>query len=378
GTARQLNRMTADRRLAALRDLPGVRPYLRTGKGGQVWPKWASLPRLYPATHHQKLAVIDRELLYIGGLDLDERRYDTRDHDRPGNQTWHDVQLMVRGPLAGEAQTHLESFGDVTAGRSEPVPQPRFLRTMSRPRRSGVFAIGPDTVVQDIAIAHEMLARRATRLIYLENQYFRDRKMARFLAGMGRDNAELRLILILPAAPDDVAFDGSDGLDARYGEYLQLRALRILRKGFGERMFVGGAAQRRRADRETDHDRDRLKGAQIIYLHAKVSIFDTTGAIVSSANLNGRSLRWDTEAGLLLDRASDVEMLRRRVMGHWLPESAGPEYLNPDTALENWRDLANANAGMSPELRRGFLLPYDFKAPTGIATPVPGVPEEMV
>jgi phospholipase D1/2 len=51
------------------------------------------LPRLHPATHHQKLAVFDRRRLYIGGLDLDERRWDTPEHDRPGAETWQDLQL---------------------------------------------------------------------------------------------------------------------------------------------------------------------------------------------------------------------------------------------------------------------------------------------
>ncbi len=60
---------------------------------------------------------------------------------------------------------------------------------------------------------------------------------------------------------------------------------------------MGGAAQRRRMRLRTRHDRDRLGGAPMIYVHAKVSIFDRSAAIVSSANLNGRSLRWDTEAG---------------------------------------------------------------------------------
>jgi phospholipase D1/2 len=154
--------------------------------------------------------------------------------------------------------------------------------------------------------------------------------------------------------------------------------LRRLRQGFGDRLFVGGVAQRRRADRETDHDRDRLKGAPIIYLHSKVSIFDDIGAIVSSGNLNGRSLRWDTEAGIILDRKCDVLELRRRVMSHWLPGDAGNEYLQPESAVEKWRKLAQNNARVSPEARRGFLLPYDFKAPEGLAQSVPGIPEEMV
>ena len=52
-----------------------------------------------------------------------------------------------------------------------------------------------------------------------------------------------------------------------------------------------------------------------------VSIFDGAAAIVSSANLNGRSLRWDTEAGVLLTDPDTVASLRQRLMAHWLFKS---------------------------------------------------------
>ena len=123
----------------------------------------------------------------------------------------------------------------------------------------------------------------------------------------------LRMILILPAAPDDVAFEGNTALDARLGEFLQAQSLRILRKGFGLRLFVGGAAQPRRS---RARGRARFKGAPMVYIHAKVSIFDDARAIVSSANLNGRSLRWDTEAGVAIQRPVVIHDLRLRLMAH--------------------------------------------------------------
>ncbi|RYE51300.1 MAG: hypothetical protein EOP21_01725 [Hyphomicrobiales bacterium] len=90
-----LRRQIDAHRLAALREMPGVRGML-AAKDALPRPRLWSLPPLYPATHHQKLAVFDGEAVYIGGLDLDERFYDTPDHRLPGHETWHDVQLMVR------------------------------------------------------------------------------------------------------------------------------------------------------------------------------------------------------------------------------------------------------------------------------------------
>lgn len=378
-SARRLNDLTEDERRAAMRELPGLRRWLTRRRDGRYRPRYLSLPPLCPATHHQKLAVFDRHRVYIGGLDLDDRRFDTPNHDRQSEETWHDVQLMMEGAIAKEAQTHLETFADVAAGRLDPAPQQQLLRTISR-RRTGIGAhFGPETVAHEILAAHEMLARRAERLIYLETQYFRDRRLARLLAEVGRSRPELGMILILPGAPDDVAFEGNSGLDARFGEFLQAQSLRILARGFHDRLFVGGAAQPRRAGTQIGNGRDRLEGAPIIYIHAKVSVFDESSAVISSANLNGRSLKWDTEAGVLLEDAQDVGSLRRKVMAHWLPEDAGPGFFAAEVrTVAAWRDLALTNARTAPEARRGFLLPYDLKAAERFGQPMPVVPDEMV
>lgn len=377
-TASELNAMPPDQRRARLRELPRLRCWLKQSRTGRLRPRYLLLPSLCPATHHQKLAVFDRKRLYIGGLDLDERRFDTPHHDRDSEETWHDVQLMLEGEIAQEAQQHLETFLGVTAGRVDPVPQERLLRTMSRPRRGMGSYFGPETISQEILSAHEMLTRRVENLIYIETQYFRDRRLARTLADAARKRPDLGMILILPGAPDDVAFEGNTGTDARFGEFLQARALRILQRGFAERLFIGGAAQKRRASVVRNNGRDRLNGAPIIYIHAKVSVFDESAAIVSSANLNGRSLRCDTEAGVLLTSADDVKDLRRRVMSHWLHADAGPAFFDCRKAVACWRALSIENARTAPERRKGFLLPYDLKAAEKFGQATFVVPEDLV
>lgn len=382
-TARWLNRLTPANRQAALRDMEGALRNLHLRKDGMVRPRLRSLPRLFPALHHQKLAVIDRKLLYIGGLDLDERRYDSPLHRRPGDQTWHDVQLMIEGAVVAEAQTHLESFRDVIDGRIAPARTRRLLRTLSRPRRHSLWHFGPEPLVSEFLAAHVVLARRANDLIYIETQYFRDASLARVLADQARRKPSLKMILILPAAPDDVAFEGRRGLDARFGEAMQARALRILRCGFGARLFVGSPAQPRPALRDGKADppadrRDRHFGAPLVYVHAKVSVFDDAAAVVSSANLNGRSLRWDTEAGVYLNAPNDVVDLRHRVMAHWLPPDPGPEAFEMQTALSFWTEHAWRNAALNPLDRQGYLLPHEFAAAEAFGRKLPILPGEFV
>ena len=376
-----LGRLVSPHRVAALREMPGVRGML-AAKDAIPRPRLLSLPPLYPATHHQKLAVFDGARLYIGGLDLDERFYDTPDHQVPGHETWHDVQLMVKGPVAADAAAHLGTFLQTIRGEAAPqAPAPmrdglRFLRTLSRRRlRGGWRSIAPDRAVTEIEDAHHAAIAGARRLIYVETQYFRNRRLARRLARAAREIPGLTMILILPAAPDDVAFEGATGLDARLGEFLQAKCLRILRQGFGRRLFVGGAAQPRKT---RARGRAQLKGAPLVYIHAKVSIFDDERAIVSSANLNGRSLRWDTEAGLLIERPGTVAALRRRLMEHWLAGEPGAAFFDPGQAVLAWRALATRNAKLPPDQRRGFLLPYDHRQAEVFGRAFPLVPDEMV
>ena len=106
--------------------------------------------------------------------------------------------------------------------------------------------------------------------------------------------------------------------------------------------------------------------------------FDDRAAIVSSANLNGRSLRWDSEAGVVLTDPRDVGTLRQRLMAHWLPGGAGADFFDPERALDAWRRLAARNARLPPEKRRGFLLPYNLRSAEDFGRAFPLVPDEMV
>lgn len=374
--ADRINNLSDDERTAWLADAPGLTRLLRTGTDGRLRVRRDRLAPMIPGSHHQKLAVVDGEHLYIGGLDLDERRFDDPDHGRAGSRTWHDVQLILSGPVAAEAEAHLRACSDECAGRQAPAPRRGLLRTLSRKRHPLVPMIGPRPLVKEIAARHLAEIRRARELIYIETQFLRDRRIARALAERARNCQELGLILVLPAAPEDVAFDGNRGLDARYGDYLQTRCLRRIRRAFGDRLALVSPAQPRGVP--PDAGRATLHGAPLVYVHAKVSVFDGSCAIVSSANLNGRSLAWDTEAGIALTAPEAVAALRDRLMRHWLPENALPEMLDSQDAPAAWRNLAQRNAETAPGKREGFILPYPEKPARRFARPAPGVPPEMV
>ena len=376
-TVDALETFDGDTKSQFLKEHPGLAALLTQDGEAQVKPRLWPPEMLVPATHHHKLAVIDQETVYIGGLDLNDRRYDTPAHDRTSQQTWHDIQLIIQDrTFAQDARTHLETFrvkGE--SGSQSHQPNRPFLATRSVRNGAGLLSMAPKTVEQ--GLRHVTLEHIAgsRELIYLETQFFRDREIANALAAAAAKWPALGLVLILPAAPEDVAFEGAESSDARFGEYLQAECVSQVVEAFGPRAFVGSPVKPERALRD---DRSTLHQAPLIYVHAKVSIFDDRAAIVSSANLNGRSLSWDTEAGVELTSTGLVTDLRSRCVSHWLAGGDSSAFTTGADAIEAWSRLGAANVAAAPQNRRGFLGPYDIEPGRRFGRKLSGIPEEMV
>lgn len=375
-TVEELNALDAGTRARRLQHMPGLTRHVQKLEDGSLRAKKWPPADLLPVTHHQKIAVFDRKRLCIGGLDLNERRYDDPEHHRSRDETWHDVQVMIEGgPVVDEAQVHLERFLKVTDGRTDPPPATHLLTTLSRKRQVTTPFMGPKPLSQTLLDAHLARIGTARRLIYLETQFFRDTRVANALARAARDKPDLGLILVLPAAPEDVAFDGATSMDARYGEYLQAKSIETVKAAFGTRAAICSPV---RPEAHDTGGRDCFAGSPIIYVHAKVSVFDTSSAIISSANLNGRSMDWDTEAGVELTDPDMVGHVRQRTFAHWLGEDPSREFTDPDSAVAAFRARAEANLEARPQDRRGFLVPHDHGPAKRFGRPAPGIPEAMV
>ncbi|WP_187428075.1 phospholipase D family protein [Roseobacter fucihabitans] len=332
------------------------------------------VPDIHTVTHHQKIAVIDGEILFIGGLDLNERRFDTPSHDQPSRQTWMDVQIMMRGAAATEAARHIDGFLDQITGEVVPPESKLIRRTLSAPRKFGFWALSPQTVLREIEEDYIHAFETAHQFLYLETQYFRSTILARALARAARRNPDLRVILVLPALPDDVAFGRSFDLDAKYGMALQSDCTNRIIDAFGERLCIASPVQKRLAAREAA---SVLAGSPIIYVHSKVLIKDDSMALVGSANMNGRSMRWDTEAALRLDEKTQVSQLWHAINEHWW--TAPPsEARAVGTAAEWWCREVARNTVRQPESRSGFLVSHDPYNMSDHNQPLPGVTENVV
>lgn len=398
-----------------LDEAPGLAPLLGTRDGRAMLPRLGPPPRLRPATYHQKIAIIDASFAVIGGLDIDERRFDDPTHDRPADDTWHDLSLAITGPVCADAHSHfvdcwnreVKPFNrrlkrlrrfvrnlpppvdrmerldtpspDASAsGTSDPNTEDRtlrFVRTVSRQRPS-LTEFGPRTAVLEIERAHVEAIGRAQSFIYIETQFLRSPAIVQALADAGRRTPALRVVLLIPSAPQEVLFDDATDPPHRHGEWLQVTGLDNLLDAYGDRLGLFSLINRNRVA-PTD-DRRSIDGHPVIYIHSKVCVVDHRVAIVSSANLNGRSLRWDTEAGVVWDDPDGVQAFEQRLWRAHLGSAydginaVGHE----EELLRLWNE---ASKGRPADAERpSFIAPYPLEETRAFARRSWFVPDDLV
>ena len=282
-------------------------------------------------SHHQKMVVIrhpdepDRDIAYVGGIDLcHSRRDDARHHgdgqaqeiaDEYGDQPpWHDIQLAVRGPAVGDVEAtfrerwcdpaplsrnpiaRLHDLLDHEDTHADPMPEQlpdpagtgaervQVLRTYPYRRRGYPFA--PDGE-RSIARAYTKVIGRATSLIYIEDQYLWSAQIASSLAEALVAQPELRLIVVVPMYPDQQGLSGAAQVMGR------ARALDVLRAAGGDRVAIYGLENR---------------AGTPVYVHAKACVVDDVWSCVGSDNLNLRSWTHDSELSCaVMDEADDVD-----------------------------------------------------------------------
>lgn len=392
---------------ALLAEAPGLAPLLGTRDARTMLPRLGPPPRLRPATYHQKLAVIDGSFVVIGGLDVNERRYDTPDHNRPAEETWHDVSLAVTGTTCAEARAHfidcwnrevrpfnqrvkrLRRFVRNMPAQVERLDPPDtekrsahkkdgklgFIRTVSRQRRT-LTDFGPRPAIMEIEQAHIDAIRRAEGLIYIETQFLRSRSIVEALVEAAKRRPELRLIILLPSAPQEVLFEDATEPPHRHGEWLQIQCLEAVRTAYGDR--VGLYSLVNRNQRAETNDRRSIDGHPVIYIHSKVFVVDHRLAIVSSANLNGRSLRWDTEAGVVWDDADGVTRFEQRIwdihLGSLFADRQGK--LSDSEIFDIWKEAATGGAENAE--RRSYIAAFPFEEGRAFARKSWFVPDDLV
>lgn len=335
------------------------------------------------AAHHQKIVVVDDAVAFCGGLDITIRRWDTAEHrlddarrvDPAGvpYRPFHDVQAVVDGAASRAlAELARERWMRGACERTPPV------RPTGDPWPSRVK---PDFGEIDVGIARTLPASeetqevrevealffdaidRASRTIYIENQFLTADRLAHHLAKRMQQQPELEVLLVAPKAHDS---------------WLEAHIMRAGRVRFMEIIKAARVADRAALlcpyVSAGDHSID-------VMVHSKVMVVDDVLLRVGSANLNNRSIGFDTECDLAIEAKTHEERrtvahMRNRLLGHHCgvsPVEVAAALVRTRSLIESARTLTGNGHSLQPVDDSG-VEPSSMPALQSLADPERPIP----
>ncbi len=291
--------------------------------------------------HHEKLAVVDGRVAYVGGIDLTllaGDRLDSQEHPARGSLGWHDAAMRIEGPLVGDVASHIalrwrEVTGETLAVSSVApagTTTAQFVRTVP----NDVYDALPRGDFR-IVEAYVRALRSAERSIYLESQFLWSPEIVSILRDKlsNPPSDDFRLVVLLPAHPNN----GNDDTRGQLGTLVTAdRDKRLL----ACTLFQPGRVEQ-------------------VYVHAKIGIVDDRWLCIGSANLNEHSMFNDTEACVI---TCDEELARDTRLRLWR-EHAGRD----DVDFETLREVAEGGDD------RLALLPHVSRRSRAFLGPINGL-----
>jgi len=251
-------------------------------------------------THHQKIAVLDNIVAVCGGIDMTDKRWDTRDHkeDDPRRKTprgqpytpWHDATMMMEGDVA---KTLADLGGDrwTCAGGGELPevedgpgnPWPDALTAQFENVEIGIArtraAYRDWDAVDEIEQLYLQHIGRAKRFIYAESQYFASRSIAEAIIERLGENDPPEIVIVHPCHADG-------WLEQQAMDHARAELVRAIEQADTKGCFSLWSP---------------FSGETPIYVHAKLMIIDDEIIRIGSANLNNRSMGLDSECDVFID-----------------------------------------------------------------------------
>lgn len=282
------------------------------GKTFVTLSRWRFHPRIHlkldnkhpvGAAQHQKLAIIDEDTAFCGGIDITDNRWDTRAHrddqpqrippDKADAGPWHDAAMAVQGAVAKK----LAEFGVnrwkvaggtkmIDAGTGDCWPdtlEPAFQNV-----DVAIARTQPETADQEAITEIEQLyidlIGSAKKFVYAESQYFASGKIAAAIAERLREKNGPEIVILNPVEAE--GWLEPEVMDTKRAQFV--KALMDVDHENRFRIF--------HALNDAGND---------IYIHAKVVIVDDRIVRVGSSNMNNRSLGFDSECDLAIDAGPD-------------------------------------------------------------------------
>jgi phosphatidylserine/phosphatidylglycerophosphate/cardiolipin synthase-like enzyme len=338
---------------------------------------------------HQKCAVVDSQVAFVGGIDLtveysgDFDRWDTSVHpfasalrntDRGASpHPWHDAQVMLTGAAVLDVERNLRQRWDASAGRVQQRIQPpgdliRGIRGAIEKRgdhpwgktdkaEHAVYAPQPQTQAQSshsggrlqivrtipaltyrfapggiygVAQWYQQAVRQAERFIYLESQYFWVEGPPKLnFTRLGWQSRKMRALVeeLAAAAERGVSIAMVLPDHPNIGRAVTDATIEWLRSHAPH----ATAANRLRfytlaTSSAADDGTMRYRP---VYVHAKIGIVDDHRAIVGSANLNSRGMSHDAEMCVAIEQQAFASGLRRILWAEHAGESLPGDILWP-------------------------------------------------
>jgi phosphatidylserine/phosphatidylglycerophosphate/cardiolipin synthase-like enzyme len=334
-------------------------------------------------SHHQKFVVIDGRLVFLGGLDLCDHRWDDRHHRIPNplrvsrgapHQPFHDVQAFAVGGGLASRLVDLFSARWLAAGGAavslpnaeagfedfEPsgvVPLATSLAALSRVDPYGapdgqagcreVFQLTLDAI------------NAAERLIYVETQYFSSEQLAAALCARLRDAEKpaLEVVLVLNAHAETFKEEVAVGL----AQALVIKHVREAASGTLHRLGIYYTVP------ETDAGTEPERAT---YIHSKLLIVDDAFLSVGSANWTNRSTHIDTELNVSVEArsaqdplAGSIAAARRSLLAEHLGVADLDESGGVVAALDERARSGAARLRLHPSPNDNELLALDVVDP---------------
>ena len=329
----------------------------------------------FGACHHQKGIVIDDAIAFCGGGDIGPDRWDTAEHldDDPrrvktphahGNSkqdfdSRHEVMGVVEGAPARALGALFRARWARATG--ETLPEPPSTRPYwpagVEPQFQGVEVGFSRTMpgwrgepeVREIERLHLAGIASARRCIYMENQYFTSPLIA---AALARRLAE-------PDGPEVVLIGTEHSpsyFDQATMDHTRVRFIETLKRADRHGRFQGYSPV--------------TTLGRIIIVHAKLTIIDDRLLRIGSANINNRSMGFDTECDMSFEASGrdqaparrEITALRNRLVAHWLG-------CDPAIAESAMRKAGGLGAGIESLRRVGYarLRPMQLPPVKGLS-----------
>ena len=319
--------------------------------------------------HHEKLIIIDKKIAFCGGVDLTFGKWDTSEHtfsnplrDTVQDEPWHDVHLMVEGPILRDFIYHFHQRLYYAISEDKKQTRKKIKIPILNTKRLGPYQCyasrtwkGFDNS-KGIFENYKNLISNAKKNIYIENQFsFQDKSITNILINCLKENKKLKVIILTPLNPN----------------------LPGMIRSIISHMSINDINKNLKKIRDTDPNRvgifslisqnkNKLNEIKQIYVHSKLMIVDDKYITIGSANLDKNGFRDSTEFNISVISPPLAKQFRMKLWKEHLGldiSLQSEKGQNFDEGFKLWKQTAYSN-GINLKNNskiKGFVYYYNYE-----------------